>query len=122
MFGARLQIRPIHLGVVTIVGIMLCITLNGLPASAQPSGQFNSHPANWHDNYQNWSARCMPQPNNHGQWGRQRQWDSYCKQNTRYRAAQPDQQWRHNHPWDHGNQSDHGNGLSDVGNNAGGSK
>jgi len=120
MFGTWSQVRAIHLAVVTIVGIMLCITLNGLPAGAQPSGNFNSYPANWHDYYQNWGARCMPQADNSGRWGRQRQNDAWCKENLRFRGAQPDSQWRHDRPWDHGYGGDSGgNPGGENGNSSG---
>jgi len=108
MRGTRLRVRPIHLASTAILGIMLCITLTDLPSRAAYVDYFNQNPANWHDNHQNFAVRCAAQADSQGRWGRQRQWDTWCKENLRFRPAQPDQQWRHDHPWDHGNSSDHG--------------
>jgi len=107
--GISSQLRLGYLAVAVIIGVALSLSLNGVPLQAQPPGHYNTHPANWHDYHQNFTARCVPRADSQGRWGQQRQWDAWCKQNLRYRAAQPDQQWRQANPWDHGNASDRRN-------------
>ena len=105
MFCSWQQARSLWLTLVTTIGIALCLTASGLLSSAEPA--FNSHPKNWSDYHQNWGIRCAPRADSQGRWGRQRQFDNWCRANVRYRNGQPDQQWRHDHPWDQGLPNDH---------------
>jgi hypothetical protein len=77
----------------------------GGPLPSQWSG--NQGSMNWYDYHQAWTARCAPQANNQGQWGRQSQWNAWCGQNLRFRTTAPDQNWRHYNPYDAGSANDH---------------
>ena len=91
-----------------ILVVIACVGLSGVPASADSSKPWvlPSSP-NWYGYHSGYVSHCNMQANAQGDWGRQRQYDEWCKSNTRYRNTRPDQRWETQHPWDHGQQGDH---------------
>jgi hypothetical protein len=88
--------------------VVACVALSGLPAHADPSKPWVLPPAtNWYGYHSGYTAHCNMQADSQGLWGRETQYEDWCKNNTRYRNATPDQQWMTTNPWDHGNQNDH---------------
>jgi len=87
--------------------VIACVALGGVPAHADSSNPWAlPHAMNWYGYHSGYMAHCYMQVNGQDQWGRERQYDSWCKNNARYRYSQPDRQWTSENPWDHGHQGD----------------
>jgi hypothetical protein len=102
-----------RLGTIRMALILLTsvagLALYGLPVQAQWNTYSNSD-FNWYNAHQQWSAQCNQQMDQQGRWGRNRQSDSWCANNSRFRNTRPDSQWRYDYPWDTGRPQDRGNG------------
>jgi hypothetical protein len=105
----RSQIRPFYLFAATLLSAMT-LMVSTLGSQAQMPPRYNPHPKNWSDNHQNWNGRCASRADAQGRWGQQRQWDSWCRQNFRFRSVVPDGAWQRTNPWDHGRRTDYGPG------------
>jgi hypothetical protein len=108
------RLATIRMALILLTSVA-CLALYGLAVQAQGnnynSNSYNSNPnSNWYNARQQWSAQCNQQMDQQGRWGRNRQSDSWCANNSRFRNARPDSRWRYDHPWDNGGSRDAGNG------------
>jgi hypothetical protein len=87
--------------------VLTFVALSGVPANADESKPWVlPHASNWYGYHSGFLSHCYMQADAQGLWGRERQYDAWCANNTRYRSTAPDQQWTDQYPWDHGHQND----------------
>jgi hypothetical protein len=89
-----------------LYGFAALAVIGGMSSQAQAAtGQ---HFMNWYERHTMYTSRCNMRADVRGQYGRTRQYDTWCMTNRRFSQGAPDRPWQAAYPWDRGRMNDRG--------------